>query len=204
MSSALDPMKVLEGYCHGAFPMADPDSGQIDLFVCQPRCVLSLEAGGIRVPSSLARRVRSGRFGVTWNQSFREVVAACARERSSENRSWISPELAACYETLHERGFAKSVEAWRSERLVGGLYGIALRGAFFGESMFCRPDLGGTDASKVCLVELVRALRAAGFALLDCQYSNPHTLSLGGVEIALDEYLARLRCALKLAPRALP
>ncbi len=178
--------------------MADPDSGEISLFACDPRCILPLEVGGLHLSRTLKRVAKSGRFRIAFDSAFDAVVGECAGERSKENRSWISDELRALYVELHRRGHAHSVEAWLGDALVGGLYGVALAGAFFGESMFSRPQLGGTDASKVCLMALVARLRSRGFTLLDCQYSNPHMHSLGAVEIPVEEYLARLERALAL------
>ena len=195
--SITDPVEVvLDAYRTGAFPTADPESGEIDFFSADPRCILPLEAGGMRISKSLNRVYRSGKFRIVVNTAFDRVIAACAHDRSRENRSWISPELAQLYGLLHGRGFAHSVEAWLADELVGGLYGVALGGAFFGESMFSRPLLGGRDASKVCLITLVNRLRARGFTLLDCQYANDHMLSLGAIEIPASEYRERLERAL--------
>lgn len=201
--SSLDPVEnpvqiVLEGYRDGAFPMADPDSGEIGFFSSDPRCILPLDDGGLKVSKSLARIYRSGKFKVVVNTAFERVIAACAHDRTVENRSWISSDLAAVYIELHRRGHAHSVEAWLGDALVGGLYGVAIGGAFFGESMFSRPAEGGRDASKVCLVSLVNRLRARGFVLLDCQYANPHMVSLGAIEIAAENYLALLATAIDL------
>ena len=201
---SLTPEHLIGAYCTGAFPMADPKTGAIRFFECAPRCIMPLEEGGMRVSRSLARRVRSGRFRITWNRAFSEVIAGCAQDRSESNPSWISPELIACNERLHMDGIAHSVEAWRDGRLVGGLYGIAIGAAFFGESMFSRPRDGGTDASKVCLVELVTRLRAHRFTLLDCQFSNPHTESLGAIEIRRKDYHARLEVAIRTWSDRLP
>ena len=187
---------VLGAYRCGDFPMADPDTGEIAFYSSDPRCILPLDAGSMRISKSLNRVYRSGKFRIVVNTAFDRVIAACANDRSRENRSWISPALARIYELLHERGFAHSVEAWLGEELVGGLYGVALGGVFFGESMFSRPLLGGRDASKVCLITLVNRLRARGFTLLDCQYANDHMLSLGAIEIPASEYLVRLERAL--------
>lgn len=156
----------------------------------------------MKISRSLSRRTKSGRFRIAWDGAFDRVIAACASDRGGENRSWISKELQSLYLELHRLGHAHSVEAWRGDDLVGGLYGVAVEGAFFGESMFSRPDLGGTDASKVCLIALVDRLRARGFALLDCQYANPHILSLGAEEIPVEEYLRRLAHALSVHPRS--
>ncbi|MSQ90319.1 MAG: leucyl/phenylalanyl-tRNA--protein transferase [Phycisphaerales bacterium] len=197
-----DPVEVvLAAYRVGAFPMADPDSGEITFFSSDPRCILPLDAGGLKVSKSLNRVYRNGKFRVVVNTAFEQVVAACASDRSIDNRSWISSDLAKVYGLLHARGHAHSVEAWLGDALVGGLYGVAIGGAFFGESMFSRPLAGGRDASKVCLIALVNRLRARGFELLDCQYANPHMISLGAVEISAQAYRERLAGAL-IATRA--
>jgi len=192
----LAPARLLWAYANGAFPMADPDTGEVEFYTCSPRCVIPLD--GLRVSESLARRIRSGRFAVEFDRDFAATVAACAVDREASNRNWISPAMVAAYRELHRLGVAHSVEAYRDGRLVGGLYGVAIGGAFFGESMFVRPELGGTDASKVCLVRLVERLRARGFALLDSQFANPHILRLGATEIAVEEYRARLAAAIAL------
>ncbi|MDA1262504.1 MAG: leucyl/phenylalanyl-tRNA--protein transferase [Planctomycetota bacterium] len=197
--TANDPIQiVLDGYREGAFPMADPDTGEIGFFSSDPRCILPLDDGGLKVSKTLSRVHRSGKFKLVINTAFERVITACAQDRSPENRSWISSDLAQIYLELHRRGHAHSVEAWLGDALVGGLYGVALGGAFFGESMFSRPLEGGRDASKVCLVSLVNRLRARGFLLLDCQYANPHIVSLGAIEIPAEDYLARLALAIQV------
>jgi leucyl/phenylalanyl-tRNA--protein transferase len=197
MPRPLTPELVLTGYLRGAFPMTDPETGRVDWFTCDPRAIVPLD-DRFRVRPSLARVVRSGRFDVRVDTAFDDVIADCARDRSDENRNWIGEELRAVYGELHRMGFAHSVEAWRGGQLVGGLYGVAIKGAFFGESMFCRPELGGTDASKVCLVHLVDRLRAGGFVLCDSQYANAHMAQFGLVEIPAAEYLARLEDAVEV------
>jgi leucyl/phenylalanyl-tRNA--protein transferase len=192
----LSPETLLSAYASGAFPMADPETGRVHYYTCDPRCVVPLDER-FHVPGSLLRRVRSGRFEIRCDAAFGEVIRACAVDRDAENRSWIGAPLIAAYERLHELGFAHSIEAYRDDRLVGGLYGVALGRAFFGESMFCRPDLGGTDASKVCLVHLVAELRRRGFLLLDSQYANDHVLRFGAIEIAARDYGRLLERALE-------
>lgn len=197
----LDPESLLTAYANGAFPMADPDTGRISYFQCDPRCIIPLD-GRFHVPKSLARVVRSGRFEIRTDTSFERVMRACASDRDEDNRSWISDRIIAAYAKLHELGFAHSVEAWRpaaagcEPQLVGGLYGVSLGAAFFGESMFSRPEFGGRDSSKVCLVHLVATLRARGFTLLDSQYANDHILRFGAIEIEVDEYMQQLAAAI--------
>jgi len=184
------PEMLLWAYRQGIFPMADPWTGRIDWFCPDPRGVIPLEA--FHVPRSLARVVRSGRFEIKVDSAFQSVMRACAERRSPENPSWIDERLIGAYTALHERGHAHSVEAWRRGRLVGGLYGVHIGAAFFGESMFSRPAKGGSNASKVCLVHLVERLCGGGCTLLDTQFWNPHLDQFGCIEISRDEYLARL------------
>lgn len=175
--------------------MGDPDSGGVAWFDPDPRGIIPLESGGFRVVRSLRQRVRSGRFLVTSDRAFERVIRACAAPREGDG-VWISEPIVDAFCLLHRHGHAHSVEAWletdAGEELVGGLYGVSVGGLFAGESMFSRPDLGGTDASKVCLVHLVGHLRSRGFALLDTQFSNPHIARFGCVEIPRRAYRARL------------
>jgi leucyl/phenylalanyl-tRNA--protein transferase len=195
--------RLLEAYRAGAFPMAaSRTSRRVTFYTADPRAVLPLEPGAMHVPASLGRRVRSGRFTITSDAAFEQVLAHCsAVPRGDDNDSWINPWIVEHYTVLHRLGHAHSVEAWRAcpdtgaSRLVGGLYGVHIGAAFFGESMFSLPHLGGTDSSKVCLVHLVEHLRRRGFMLLDCQYANAHTARLGVVSIPLQSYLCRLAAA---------
>jgi leucyl/phenylalanyl-tRNA---protein transferase len=197
-----DPETLLTAYANGAFPMADPDTGRVSFYSCDPRCVLPLDER-FHVAKSLARRVRSGRFEIRVDTSFTAVMRACAVDRGGDNRCWINERLIAAYSELHALGFAHSVEAWTkptalddSAELVGGLYGVAIGAAFFGESMFSLPDRGGRDASKVCLVHLVELLRSKGFRLLDSQFANDHILRFGAIELPAEEYLTLLEEAI--------
>lgn len=188
---------ILDLYARGLFPMAEP-GGEIYLYDPDPRAIIPLDNGGLRVPRSLRQRVRSGRFTITTDRAFGRVIRACAAPRDDQPEgTWIDERIIAIYEDLHAAGHAHSVEAWLGgaapdARLVGGLYGVHLGGLFAGESMFSRPDLGGTDASKVCLVHLWHHIRGRGFTLLDAQFINPHLVRLGAVEISRGEYLRRL------------
>lgn len=185
------PDLLLSAYLQGIFPMADPDTGRIDWFSPDPRGVMPVDEG-FHVPRSLGRIVRSERFDVVTDRDFAAVMAACAEPRPSEEGTWIDDRLIDAYVGLHERGFAHSVEAWLDGRLVGGLYGVHIGAAFFGESMFVRAEWGGRDASKVCLVHLVEHLRAIGVELLDTQLSNPHLERFGCIEMPRWAYLQRL------------
>ena len=183
---------LLSGYANGWFPMA-VEGGDIRWFSPDPRGIIPLES--FHVSRRLARLHRQGHFEIAVNRDFAAVIRACAEtDRDPDDPgSWISEEIIRSYSALHHRGYAHSVEAWRNGRLVGGLYGVALGAAFFGESMFHRE----TDASKVTLVSLVERLRARGFALLDTQWVTPHLEQFGAVEIAKDDYLARLAQAIE-------
>lgn len=197
MSRPVSPELIVRAYMHGAFPMAEPVTGEVHWFTADPRAIVPLD-GTLHIPRTLGRTIRKGVFDIRTDTDFDGVIRACAQDRDSDNRNWISPEMIAAYNALHRAKLAHSVEAWRDGKLVGGLYGVALGGAFFGESMFCRPDIGGTDASKVCLVSLVARLRAGGFILCDSQYSNAHMDRFGVREMPADEYRELLHDALEL------
>jgi leucyl/phenylalanyl-tRNA--protein transferase len=184
---------LVSAYSSGWFPMA-VEPGEIRWYSPDPRGVIPLDA--FRISKRLARTWRSGRFTIEVDRQFEDVIRACADEDRDpdEPGSWIDGELIASYCALHERGVAHSVEAWQDGRLVGGLYGVALGGAFFGESMFHR----ATDASKVALIALVERLRSRGYRLLDTQWVTDHLLQFGAVEIPRRRYLQLLDSALKL------
>jgi len=186
----LTPDLLLRAYANGVFPMGDDDTGAVRWYAPNPRGILPLDA--FHVPDNLARRVERNEFSITSDQAFNEVIRACA----DRDRTWITTPIIRVYTELHDRGFAHSVEAWQDGELAGGLYGVALGGAFFGESMFYRVS----NASKVALVHLVRQLRAGGYTLLDTQYSNPHLEQFGVVEIPRDEYEQRLADAICMDP----
>ncbi|MGI8650949.1 MAG: leucyl/phenylalanyl-tRNA--protein transferase [Rubrobacter sp.] len=185
--SFLTPELLEYCYREGAFPMADED-GSVEFYRAEPRCILELDE--LHVSKSLARVIRSGRYEIRVNHDYEGVIRGCA-ERSE---TWISPKIIAAYVELHRVGKSHSVEAYHANRLVGGLYGVALGGFFGGESMFSRMP----DASKVCLVALVERLRERGFALLDCQIRNDHLTRLGATEIPEATFLRRLGEALTL------
>ena len=188
----LTPDILIAAYCQGLFPMAD-DDGAIHWYDPHPRAIIPLDQ--FHVSRRLARRVRGGEFEIRVDTSFRAVMQACAEPRPGQAGTWISGDLVDVYVELHRLGFAHSVEAWRSGELVGGLYGVAIRGLFAGESMFSR----ATDASKVALVHLVERLRRGGFALLDTQFVvGGHMLQFGTIEIPRGEYKRRLALALQL------
>jgi leucyl/phenylalanyl-tRNA--protein transferase len=189
---------VLSAYAQGVFPMGD-DDGSIHWLVSDPRFVLPI--GKLHVPRSLARLARRRPFELRIDTAFRRVMEACAKDRGTETVNWITPRMIDVYCELHAEGFAHSVEAWLGGVLVGGLYGVCLGGAFFGESMFTRLDLGGANSSKLCLLHLDQILQARGFVLLDSQEKNAHMEQFGGEEIPFEEYRARLSEALPVVPQ---
>lgn len=184
---------LVSAYTSGWFPMA-VDDGEIRWYSPDPRGIIPLES--FRVPSRLGRVIRAGTFQIELNRAFDAVIRACAEtdRRDGDPGTWIDREIIDSYVELHRLGFAHSVEAWQDGRLVGGLYGVALGGAFFGESMFHSK----TDASKVALAALVEHLRARGFLLLDIQWVTPHLEQFGAVEIPRPTYLEMLEEAIAL------
>lgn len=183
----LDPDLLLRAYSIGVFPMADSREAA-ELFWVEPRRRAILPLDAFRLSGSLRKTLRSDRFEVTRDQAFAEVVRLCAEREAT----WINAEIEASYIRLHEAGRAHSIEAWQDGRLVGGLYGVRLGAAFFGESMVSL----ARDASKVALAWLVARLRVGGFRLLDCQFMTDHLESLGAIEIDQEDYLALLDSAL--------
>jgi leucyl/phenylalanyl-tRNA--protein transferase len=185
------PALLLQAYAQGLFPMAERREDPA-LFWISPdqRGVLPLDA--FHVPKRLARTVRADRFTVTSDRAFVDVLLACAEAAPGREQSWINSEIVRLYSGLAASGHAHSLECWRDGKLVGGLYGVTLGGAFFGESMFSRER----DASKVALVHLVARLKAGGFVLLDTQFLTSHLARFGAVEIPRARYLERLHQAL--------
>jgi leucyl/phenylalanyl-tRNA--protein transferase len=179
----IEPSLLVQAYRQGIFPMALEDD-EIGWFSPDPRGVLPLDK--VHMPARLARVIRAGRFEVAIDRDFEGVMRGCAADR--EDGTWISEEIIESYVALHRLGKAHSIETWREGRLVGGLYGVHLGGAFFGESMFHLE----TDASKVALMALVRQMRERGLSLLDIQWVTPHLAQFGAVEIAREHYLTRL------------
>lgn len=183
----IDPDLLLRGYAIGVFPMSDGRDAP-DVYWVEPKRRAILPLDGFRLSRSLRKTLRSDRFSVTRDRAFADVVARCAERRET----WINPAIETSYADLHARGHAHSLEVWQDGELAGGLYGVRLGGAFFGESMFSTE----TDASKVALAWLVARLRAGGFSLLDCQFMTDHLASLGAVEISQAAYLVLLSSAL--------
>lgn len=184
---ALTPEMLIEAYRQGIFPMADSYGRRtIRWYAPDPRAVLPLDT--FHVPKNVGKLYRQQRFELTTDRAFGDVIRAC----SDREETWISSGIIEAYTTMHRLGMAHSVECWLDGELAGGLYGVHLGGAFFGESMFHR----ARDSSKIALVHLVQRLRAGGFTLLDIQMVTPTTLQFGAVEIPRKEYVARLNAAL--------
>lgn len=209
--------EVLAAYREGAFPMAlgRARRAAVAWYEADPRGVIRLEEGAWRIPRRLGRTMRSGRFSVTSDQAFGRVIRACGDPRRPGG--WINREIVAIFEALHEAGLAHSVEAWvarevaeraagrplgageaglldgdKARVLVGGVYGLCVGGVFCAESMFSRPDLGGRDASKVCLARLILHLRRRGFGLIDTQMWSEHVAQFGCEEVSREQYRALL------------
>lgn len=188
--------RLLEAYRHGIFPWYNDDQ-PILWWSPDPRTVLFPDK--LHISRSLKRSLRPCIFSVTLDRCFRDVMQHCAgpRPQYPDGSTWITAEMLDAYTRLHELGYAHSVETWQEGKLVGGLYGVALGGAFFAESMFTR----ASDASKVALVSLVRQLEAWGFRLMDCQQSSPHLTALGAKAIPRRDFLNHLGAALTLPER---
>jgi leucyl/phenylalanyl-tRNA--protein transferase len=189
--NTLDPKLLLAAYAAGIFPMADEKSGEIHWYSPDPRGILPLDT--VEVSRSLRQTIKKQTFDIRVDTAFEEVVRNCAKRKET----WISEDIIRAYTKLFKMGYAHSVEAWHNDKLVGGLYGVALGGAFFGESMFSTMR----DASKVALVILVEHLKKKKFRLLDTQFITPHLSRFGAVNIPRDEYLLRLEKAISLPVR---
>lgn len=186
----IDPAILLQAYSIGVFPMAD-DRDAAEVYWVEPKQRAILPLDGFHLSRSLAKAIRRDPFRVTANRAFPDLLALCAQPAPDRPSTWINREIESAYRHLHAIGYAHSVEVWEGEELVGGLYGVALGRAFFGESMVSRR----TDASKVALAWLVARLRFGGFTLLDCQFMTDHLHSMGAVEISQRDYLQLLGAA---------
>lgn len=188
---------LLQAYANGIFPMSDARDDP-ETFWIEPELRAIMPLDGFRVSKSLAKTIRQDRFVVTADTAFARVIATCAESQADRLDTWINADIEEAFCRLHEQGHAHSIECWVEGRLVGGLYGLALGRAFFGESMFSRE----TDASKVALAWLVARLRLGGFTLLDCQFMTDHLASLGAFEMTQAAYLKLLNAALAKAVHA--
>ena len=189
MPNQITPETLLQAYSSGVFPMAESREDD-ELFWVDPHFRGIFELDNFHISRSLARQIRQEPFQILTDTAFMPVVHGCA----DRTETWINAKLLELYEQLHLMGFAHSLEVWEGSELVGGVYGLAIGGAFFGESMFSRR----TNASKIALAYLVHRLRSGGFTLFDTQFITPHLASLGAIEIPRDNYRARLETALTL------
>ncbi|WP_104665670.1 leucyl/phenylalanyl-tRNA--protein transferase [Ensifer adhaerens] len=187
----ITPDMLLRAYSIGLFPMAD-SADDPELFWVEPEIRGVIPLAGFHVSRSLAKTIRRNRFDIRFNTAFEAVMDGCAAPAPDRPTTWINNKIRTLYATLHAMGYAHSVEAWEGDQLVGGLYGVSLGSAFFGESMFSRR----TDASKICLVHLVERLKARGFELLDTQFTTEHLKSFGAVDVPKAEYEVMLADAM--------
>jgi leucyl/phenylalanyl-tRNA--protein transferase len=185
---------LLAAYASGYFPMADSRRGAIGWYSPDPRAIIPLE--GFKISRSLKQTLRKQRFEIHLDTAFEEVIRNCGDREST----WISEEIIQSYLNLYRLGFAHSVESWQGQKLAGGLYGVALGSAFFGESMFSRVR----DASKIALVYLVEHLKKNRFELLDTQFITPHLRTFGAIEIPREDYLVLLSQAVKKDANSIP
>jgi leucyl/phenylalanyl-tRNA--protein transferase len=185
--SSIHPVDLLNAYCQGAFPMGE-ENGSIAWY--RPRMRGILPVADFHVPRRFEQYLKRCPFEVRWNTAFGDVMRGCADRDST----WINDTILEVYEALHEVGFAHSAEVWRDERLVGGVYGVSIGGAFFGESMFSRES----QASKVALTALQRRLKERGFLVHDTQWTTPHLAQFGGKEISSEDYMDLLERAIRL------
>ncbi|MHC2455661.1 leucyl/phenylalanyl-tRNA--protein transferase [Rhizobium leguminosarum] len=188
-SPGITPDILLRAYSIGLFPMAE-SADDPEIFWVEPELRGVLPLDHFHVSKSLAKAVRKKPFEIRFDHAFDEVIAACAEETSGRPSTWINKTIRSLYSTLFDMGHAHTVEAWEGDELVGGLYGVSLGSAFFGESMFSRR----TDASKICLVHLVDRLRERGFTLLDTQFTTEHLKTFGAIDVPKADYALMLFC----------
>jgi leucyl/phenylalanyl-tRNA--protein transferase len=199
LDQTITPEVLLKAYACGIFPMAE-SADDPGLYWVEPERRGIIPLDGLTVSSRLARTVKSGRFDIRMDHDFDAVIDGCAAPAEGRHSTWINARIRRLYGALFRMGHCHTVEAWRDGRLVGGLYGVSLGGAFFGESMFHRE----TDASKVALVHLVARLKADGFVLLDTQFVTPHLATLGAVEVPRNRYQRLLDAALPVRAQWTP
>ncbi|ANP85332.1 leucyl/phenylalanyl-tRNA--protein transferase [Rhizobium leguminosarum] len=191
-SPGITPDILLRAYSIGLFPMAE-SADDPEIFWVEPELRGVLPLDHFHVSKSLAKAVRKKPFEIRFDYAFDQVIAACAEETSGRPSTWINRTIRSLYATLFDMGHAHTVEAWEGDELVGGLYGVSLGSAFFGESMFSRR----TDASKICLVHLVDRLRERGFTLLDTQFTTEHLKTFGAIDVPKADYAAMLAAAME-------
>lgn len=190
--SSFGPEDLLDCYRRGVFPMADSrDDPRVFLMDPDERGIIPL--GGLHISRSLAKFMRKMDYKVTYDRAFATVISKCAEAAPDRENTWINAGIEYLYTILHDGGNAHSVEVWHEDELVGGLYGVSIGGAFFGESMFSRQ----TNTSKVALVKLVERLNAGGYTLLDTQFLTDHLQTMGAIEIPKAEYRTLLKAAIK-------
>jgi len=186
----IDPQTLIDAYCNGYFPMAEPASNEIYWYSPDPRTIFDLK--NFHIPKSLQQKIKSNHFQFKINSDFKQVITKC----SERKETWISSDIIDSYINLNTLGFAYSFEAYHNNKLAGGLYGVAIRGAFFGESMYHEVR----DASKATLVFLVETLNRCGYTLLDTQYTTEHLKKFGAIEISRSEYIKKLEASLQIFP----
>lgn len=190
--SAITPDILLRAYASGLFPMAE-SADDPDIFWVQPKLRGIIPLDSFHVSRSLAKAIRAKPFEIRYNTAFDRVMRLCAEPAADRPTTWINPLILLLYGELHKMGYAHSVEAWEGNELVGGLYGVSLGSAFFGESMFSRR----TNASKICLVHLVERLKEKGFTLLDTQFTTDHLKTFGAVDVPRKQYEKLLAAAME-------
>ena len=193
---AITPDILLRAYSIGLFPMAE-SADDPEIFWVEPEMRGILPLDTFHVSKSLQKTIRKTPFDVRFDTAFEDVIGLCAEPADDRPSTWINSTIRRLYTELHRMGHAHSVEAWEGDELVGGLYGVSLGSAFFGESMFSRR----TNASKIALVHLVERVKAQGFTLLDTQFTTDHLKTFGAVDVPKDEYLKLLRAAVDLPDR---
>ncbi len=198
-ANSISPDLLLRAYATGVFPMAE-SADDPEVFWVRPELRGIIPLDGFHVPKSLTKTLRQDRFDIRFDTDFPGVIDGCAEAREGRPSTWINQPIREAYSELFARGHCHTVEAWREDRLVGGLYGVTLGRAFFGESMFSRER----DASKVCLVHLVRRLRERGFALLDTQFTTEHLKRFGAIDVTRGKYERMLEEALQGTARFAP
>jgi leucyl/phenylalanyl-tRNA--protein transferase len=191
-SPGITPDILLRAYSIGLFPMAE-SADDPEIFWVEPELRGVLPLDRFHISKSLAKTVRRHPFEIRFDHAFESVIAACAEETSGRPSTWINQTIRSLYSTLFDMGHAHTVEAWHGDELVGGLYGVSLGSAFFGESMFSRR----TNASKICLVHLVDRLRERGFTLLDTQFTTEHLKTFGAIDVPKADYAALLAAAME-------